>query len=69
MKVPVPGEWIGERLNGDRRRQVAIHCSDATAVKLAPKSLDAVFTDPPYNVDYRGSIADRQEGRCADARR
>ena len=24
---------------------------------------DMVFTDPPYNVDYRGSITDRQEGR------
>lgn len=59
VQVPVPGEWIGERLNGGRRRKVAIHCGDAAAVKLAPKSLDAVFTDPPYfgNVQY-GELMD-----------
>jgi adenine-specific DNA methylase len=59
MQVPVPGEWIGERLNGERQRKVTIHCGDATAVKLTPKSLDAVFTDPPYfgNVQY-GELMD-----------
>lgn len=59
VQVPVPGEWIGERLNGGRRRKVAIRCGDATAVKLAPNSLDAVFTDPPYfgNVQY-GELMD-----------
>jgi adenine-specific DNA methylase len=59
VQVPVPGEWIGERLNGGRRRKVAIHCGDARAVKLAPSSLDAVFTDPPYfgNVQY-GELMD-----------
>lgn len=57
--VPIKGEWIGERLNGARRRNVAIHCADATAVELAPASLDAVFTDPPYfgNVQY-GELMD-----------
>lgn len=59
VQVPVPGEWIGERLNGGRRRKVSIHCADATAVKIPPKSLDAVFTDPPYfgNVQY-GELMD-----------
>ncbi|WP_025030863.1 DUF1156 domain-containing protein [Nitratireductor aquibiodomus] len=59
VRVPVPGEWIGERLNGGRRRKVEIHCGDATAVSLAPDSLDAVFTDPPYfgNVQY-GELMD-----------
>jgi len=53
VQVPVRGEWIGEWRNG-RWRKVEIHCSDATAVELAPNSLDAVFTDPPYfgNVQY-----------------
>lgn len=59
VQVPVPGEWIGEGLNGRRRRKVALHCGDATAMKLAPSSLDAVFTDPPYfgNVQY-GELMD-----------
>jgi putative DNA methylase len=59
VQVPVPGEWIGERLNGRRRREVSLHCADATAVQLAPNSLDAVFTDPPYfgNVQY-GELMD-----------
>lgn len=59
VQVPVPGEWIGERLIGGRRRKVKIHCGDARVVKLAPKSLDAVFTDPPYfgNVQY-GELMD-----------
>ncbi|GAB4227990.1 MAG: DUF1156 domain-containing protein [Methyloligellaceae bacterium] len=59
VKVPVPGEWIGERLNGGRPRKVDIHCNDATTVELAPQSLDAVFTDPPYfgNVQY-GELMD-----------
>jgi adenine-specific DNA methylase len=57
--VPVPGEWIGERLNGDRRRQVSIRCTSSTNIKLRPNSLDAVFTDPPYfgNVQY-GELMD-----------
>jgi hypothetical protein len=59
VQVPVKGEWIGERRNGGRRRNVSIHCGDAMAVKLAPSSLDAVFTDPPYfgNVQY-GELMD-----------
>jgi adenine-specific DNA methylase len=59
VQVPITGEWIGERLNGGRRRKVSLHCADATAVKIAPNSLDAVFTDPPYfgNVQY-GELMD-----------
>ena len=59
VQVPVKGEWIGEKLDGNRRRSIAIHCADATTVELAPNSLDAVFTDPPYfgNVQY-GELMD-----------
>lgn len=58
VQIPVKGEWIGEKLNGNRRR-IAIHCADATMIDLAPNSLDAVFTDPPYfgNVQY-GELMD-----------
>ena len=59
VQVLVKGEWIGEKLNGSRRRSIAIHCADATTIELAPNSLDAVFTDPPYfgNVQY-GELMD-----------
>lgn len=59
VQVPIRGEWIGERLNGGRKREVSIHCADATAIDLAHNSLDAVFTDPPYfgNVQY-GELMD-----------
>lgn len=53
-KVVVPvNEWIGERKNG-LERSVKILCQNATDIELAPQSLDAVFTDPPYfgNVQY-----------------
>ena len=58
VRVPIDGEWIGEKLNGNRR-EVAIRCADAADVELAPRSLDAVFTDPPYfgNVQY-GELMD-----------
>ena len=59
VRIPVKGEWIGEKLNGNRHRRIAIHCADATTIELAPNSLDAVFTDPPYfgNVQY-GELMD-----------
>jgi putative DNA methylase len=55
--VPLPGEWIGDGLPGDKageKRTVDIQCRDAAEVKLPSASLDAVFTDPPYfgNVQY-----------------
>lgn len=59
VRVPVPGERIGERSSNGAARRIAIHCADATTVELASNSLDAVFTDPPYfsNVQY-GELMD-----------
>jgi putative DNA methylase len=59
IAVPIKGEWIGERLNGSRPRNITIHCASSTDLGLEPKSLDAVFTDPPYfgNVQY-GELMD-----------
>jgi len=41
------------------RRRIVIRCESATESDLAPQSLDAVFTDPPYfgNVQY-GELMD-----------
>src|SRR5215510_6388752 len=57
IQVPIPREWIGDRRNGTdgpEQRKVALHCESATLAHMAPASLDAVFTDPPYfgNVQY-----------------
>ena len=57
LRIPILGEWIGETRNGQgaaERRCVEIRCQDASQADLAPSSLDAVFTDPPYfgNVQY-----------------
>lgn len=59
VQIPIKGEWIGERLNGHRRRCVEIHCASSTETHIEPGSLDAVFTDPPYfgNVQY-GELMD-----------
>lgn len=59
VRVPIEREWIGGSLNGGGKRNIAIHCSDATTVELERHSLDAVFTDPPYfgNVQY-GELMD-----------
>lgn len=53
-QVRVDGEWIGESRKGSRPRRINVHCTSSTNVELAPGSLDAVFTDPPYfgNVQY-----------------
>ena len=58
VQVPTTDEWIGELHNG-RRRSVEVRCADATQVDLPARSLDAVFTDPPYfgNVQY-GELMD-----------
>ncbi|MDE0406025.1 MAG: hypothetical protein OXI53_12030 [Nitrospira sp.] len=58
IRIPINGEWIGEKLNGSHRT-VTIHCANAIEVELDPQSLDAVFTDPPYfgNVQY-GELMD-----------
>ena len=54
VQVPIPGEWIGERREGDRSRSVKLQCISATDLELKPQSVDAVLTDPPYfgNVQY-----------------
>jgi putative DNA methylase len=59
VQIPIAGEWIGERMNGHRPRAVTIRCTSSDSVELAPNSLDAVFTDPPYfgNVQY-GELMD-----------
>lgn len=58
MRVPTPGEWIGEKVNGNRR-SVSIHAANTANIELPPESLDAVLTDPPYfgNVQY-GELMD-----------
>ena len=55
--VPIEGEWIGDLrdgADGSEARSVELHCADATKAEFRPRSLDAVFTDPPYfaNVQY-----------------
>jgi hypothetical protein len=59
VRVPIEGEWIGETNPGRRSRAVNIHCQDSVLVQIEPRSLDAVFTDPPYfgNVQY-GELMD-----------
>ncbi len=49
---------------GDHR----LYCGDATETSaygavLGDGLADMVFTDPPYNVEYVGSAADREQGR------
>ena len=57
-RVAIHGERIGETRSG-ARREVSLRCGSATRAELAPNSLDAVFTDPPYfgNVQY-GELMD-----------
>ncbi len=56
--IPIDGEWIGDAFGENGRnhsdRTVQLQCADAAAVNIPPRSLDAVFTDPPYygNVQY-----------------
>lgn len=58
-QISIPGEWIGEKLNGHRMRSIGIHCANSTSIQLPDACLDAVFTDPPYfgNVQY-GELMD-----------
>ena len=37
--------------------------SDDLAKLMADELADMAFTDPPYNVDYTGSVTDKQQGR------
>ena len=56
--IPIDGEWIGDAFGENGRnhseRTVQLQCADAASVNIPPRSLDAVFTDPPYygNVQY-----------------
>jgi len=55
--VPIKDEWIGDHLNepnDGERRAISISCADAAFASIPTRSLDAVFTDPPYfgNVQY-----------------
>ena len=51
-RLRIAGERIGT--GPGRRRRVSIRCASATESDLAPGSIDAVLTDPPYfgNVQY-----------------
>lgn len=57
VQVAMRGEWIGESQTdgqGCSGRQVSLTCGNAAEAELAPSSIDAVLTDPPYfaNVQY-----------------
>ena len=56
-RVPINGEWIGRSKSGSSgcaSREIDLRCGDTAGADLAPGTLDAVFTDPPYfgNVQY-----------------
>jgi putative DNA methylase len=53
-QIPIAGEWIGDKREASRPRQVLLKCDSSTNVALRRSSLDAVITDPPYfaNVQY-----------------
>lgn len=53
-QVPIVGEWIGERRDGERVRNVTLHSRSSADLDISAGSLDAVLTDPPYfaNVQY-----------------
>jgi len=56
-RINIADEWIGENRSSDpnaKTRKVSLQCKSSTIAQLQPKSLDAVFTDPPYyeNVQY-----------------
>jgi putative DNA methylase len=49
--IPIKGEWIGDNPNGRHQAEeprVALYQEDAAQTELPPRSLDAVFTDPPF---------------------
>ncbi|MCY3537041.1 MAG: DUF1156 domain-containing protein [Synechococcus sp. SB0676_bin_10] len=58
VRVPIDGEWIGDRPNSTHQ-SIAIHCANSAQIVLPTGTLDAVFTDPPYfgNVQY-GELMD-----------
>ncbi len=58
QRVSIAGEQIAaqvvDRYPGHTQREAWLSAAPATAIELAPDSLDGVFTDPPYfaNVQY-----------------
>jgi len=54
FRVPIQGEWIGDRQVGYPEREIRLECRDARSLDLPPGSVDIVLTDPPYygNVQY-----------------
>ena len=56
VRVPIPGETIAADMNGDgnTEKSARLYCGPSQTTRLAPESLDGVFTDPPYfdNVQY-----------------
>jgi len=58
LRLPILGEQISARVidgfPSGGRREAWLSAAPASAVEIAPRSLDGVFTDPPYyaNVQY-----------------
>jgi len=57
VEVMIPDERISdgsENRHEAKARKVELACASATALQIAPETLDGVFTDPPYfgNVQY-----------------
>jgi len=57
IQIPIQGEWIGdikEGRNTQEKRIVDLYCANSLEAKIAPESIDAILTDPPYygNVQY-----------------
>lgn len=57
IHIPIHGEWIGDFRSIDYsqdKRTVELYCKNAIEARFPSKSIDAVFTDPPYygNVQY-----------------
>ena len=54
VRVPIQGEWIGDKRDSKPMRKVQLECKDARSLDLPRESVDAVLTDPPYygNVQY-----------------
>ena len=56
VRVAITGETIAADLEGDgsTEKSAQLYCGPSQSARLAPGSLDGVFTDPPYfdNVQY-----------------
>ena len=56
VRVAITGETIAADLDGDgsTEKSAQLYCGPSQSARLAPGSLDGVFTDPPYfdNVQY-----------------